>query len=91
MESVKTIVRSSQASWQQVEENVIVVTSQTRKMHILQGVGGRIWELLENPIKQDDLVESIQSEYDVPSWQAQEDVERFLNELSEKAMVEIIG
>jgi len=91
MGSVKRIVRNNQTAWQQVEENVIVVTNQTRKMHILQGIGGRIWELLENSINQDELIENIQNEYDAPPWQIQEDVERFLKELSEKTMIEIIG
>ncbi|MFH1062913.1 MAG: PqqD family protein [Candidatus Omnitrophota bacterium] len=91
MESAKTIVRNSQAAWQQVEENIIVVTSQTRKMHILEGVGGRIWQLIENPIKQKELLEQIQAEYDAPPWQIQEDVEIFLKELSEKSIIEITG
>jgi len=84
-------VRNKQAAWQQVEDNIIVVTSQTRKMHILQGVGGRIWQLLENPVKQDELIAHIQREYDALDWQIQEDVERFLKELLEKTMIEITG
>jgi response regulator RpfG family c-di-GMP phosphodiesterase len=91
MESAKIIARNSQAAWQQVEENVIVVTSQTRKMHILEGIGGRIWQLLENPIKQKELISQIQLEYDAEPWQIQEDTENFLKELAAKSIIEISG
>lgn len=91
MEQAKTIVRNNEAAWQQVEENVIVVTSLTRKMHILEGVGGRIWHLLENPIKSNELIEQIQAEYDAPPGQIQADAEDFLKELLDKSIIEIIG
>jgi Coenzyme PQQ synthesis protein D (PqqD) len=91
MEQAKTIVRNNQAAWQQVEENVIVVTSLTRKMHILEGIGGRIWQLLENPMQINELISQIQTEYDAPPWQIQEDVESFLKELLEKSIIEISG
>ncbi|MBU1044151.1 MAG: PqqD family protein [Candidatus Omnitrophica bacterium] len=91
MESVKTIIRNNKAAWQQVEDNVIVVTSQTRKMHILEGVGGRIWQLLENPMSRNELIEKIQIEYDAPPWQIQEDIDNFLKELSEKLIIKING
>lgn len=89
MQSARTLLRKSKAAWQQVEENIIVVTSQTRKMHILQGIGQRIWQLLENPIKQQDLIDQMQAEYDADPLQIKQDVEEFLEQLVEKSIIEV--
>jgi len=89
MQSVRTLLRKNKAAWQQVEENVIVVTSQTRKMHILQGVGKRIWQLLESPIKQQDLINKLQDEYDAPPLLIKQDTEEFINQLLEKSIIEL--
>ncbi|MCP4650969.1 MAG: PqqD family protein [PVC group bacterium] len=83
------IGRSDQAAWQEVEENVVVVNSNTRKVHILSGIGGRIWQILEHPRQQTDIVNVIMQEYDVAREQAENDVDSFLQELAQKEIIKI--
>ena len=56
----------------------------------LDPVGGRIWELIENPIRIDDLVDILLEEFDVSKEQCEIDTLEFLNELREKKLLIVI-
>ncbi len=81
------VKRNAQAAWQAVEDNIVVVTPQTKKIHILSGAGGKIWQLLETPQEQSVLVKEVVDEYEVDIQQAEKDIEAFIQELIEKDIV----
>jgi hypothetical protein len=56
----------------------------------LSGVGGRIWELVQEPRTVGHIVETIAREYDVDPTVCAEDTETFLSELSRRSFVEIV-
>jgi hypothetical protein len=91
MGSIKMFIRNKKAAWQQVEENIIIVTSQTRKMHILDGIGQRIWHLLESPVSRDDIVNTLESEYEESREIIEKDLDDFINRLIELSVVEIVS
>lgn len=57
----------------------------------LDPVGSRIWELIENPIRVESLVNLLVDEFDVTKEQCEIDTLEFLNELMEKKLLIIIS
>ncbi len=57
----------------------------------LDSVGSRIWELIENPIKVEVLVNLLIDEFDVSKEQCEVDTLEFLNELMEKKLLIIVS
>jgi len=57
----------------------------------LDPVGSRIWDLIENPIRIDSLVDLLLEEFDVSKEQCESDTFEFLNELREKNLLLIIS
>lgn len=53
----------------------------------LNGVGTRIWQLLEQPRTLDEIVDVIVSEFDVDRQRCDEDVRSLLAELAERGLV----
>lgn len=53
----------------------------------LDGVGARVWELLESPRTLSELVKRITEEYVVEPEECEHDLRRFLGELERKGLV----
>lgn len=83
------VARHENAAWQDVDGKAVVVTSHTRKIHILSGVGGHIWQLLAESMSFDDIVDSLCREYEAARDVVQEDVLRFLDELLDKQIIKV--
>jgi hypothetical protein len=56
-------------------------------IYSLNAVGSTIWQALERPKAIDDLAGLVESEYEVSSAQAQQDVEKFLVEMRAVGLV----
>jgi len=56
----------------------------------LNPVGSRMWELIENPIEVDALIELLLDEFDVSREQCEIETMEFLNHLLEKKLLTII-
>ena len=54
----------------------------------LEGIGQRIWEILDVPISPVDLMVRLINEYDVEESVLQDDMTRFLNQLIENKLIE---
>ena len=54
----------------------------------LEGIGRRIWELLEEPSNLADLLARLTSEYDVEENTLRRDVTHFLNQLLKNKLIE---
>lgn len=59
----------------------------TGKYYNLGAVGGRIWELLEEPMTLAALVQKLTAEYDVSAKQCRTDILPFLNTLLERGLL----
>lgn len=53
----------------------------------LGGVGSRIWELLENPVSVQQLIQTLCAEFEVDEDSCRADLGGFLSALEEKAVV----
>lgn len=55
----------------------------------LQGVGSRIWALLRQPVRVDEISATLAREYDVPAERCLEDALVFIGDLAAAGLVEV--
>jgi len=74
--------------WREVDDNSVIVTPQSGKMRVLNGVGSTIWRLLteEQPIAA--IAEQVTAQYNVSLEQAQSDLSHFLDDLTARGLLE---
>lgn len=68
--------------------SAVMMDIATGKYYNLGEVGGRIWELLEEPTSLAVLVEKLTAEYDVSAQQCRADILPFLNKLIQQRLLE---
>ena len=67
--------------------SAVMMDVMTGKYYNLGQVGGRIWELLEEPATLAALVQKLTAEYDVSAEQCRTDILPFLNTLLERGLL----
>ena len=67
--------------------SAVMMDIMSGKYYNLGEVGGRIWELLEEPMTVTALVQKLTAEYDVSATQCQADIEPFLNTLLDRGLL----
>ncbi len=71
-------------------EEVILLDFPSDSYLKLNEVGARIWDLLEHPIRVQDLFETLLREYQVDSTQLEQDLHRFLREMLQRGLVHVV-
>lgn len=74
----------------EVDGEKVMMSIENGEYFGLDSVGSRIWELIENPIRVEALVNLLIEEFDVSKEQCKLDTLEFLNELLEKKLLLII-
>lgn len=67
--------------------SAVMMDIMSGKYYNLGEVGGRIWELLEEPTSVSALVAKLTSEYDVTAERCRADIEPFLAKLLEQGLL----
>ena len=67
--------------------STVMMDIETGKYYNLGEVGGRIWELLEEPLTVAALVRKLTAEYDISAEQCRADLLPFLGKLVERGLV----
>ena len=67
--------------------SAVMMDIMTGKYYNLGQVGGRIWEILEEPMTVAALVEKLTDEYDVTAAQCRTDILPFLDTLLERGLL----
>lgn len=60
---------------------LIPVHGCTQSLYTLNDTGRRLWELIETPQSEDDLVEALVELYPISTETARQDVKKFLNDM----------
>ena len=71
-------------------ESILIYNIDMRSYHALEGVGGKLWRTIQNPIAFGELLGILAGEYDVAKPQLRKDMVELLGELLEKGLV-VIG
>lgn len=70
-------------------ENLLIpVHSCTRSIYTLNPVACELWELIEQPRSEQELIDAIADRYRIPAATAQPDVRAFLDDLVRMGLVE---
>ena len=84
--------RAQTLPFQRMDEETIVVDPRSREVHLLNGTGARIWDLLETASSVDELVDALADEYEgAPAEELRREVEGFLADLQTKGLVAAKG
>ena len=73
--------------WRLLDDDAVVVSPRVGKVHVLNGVGTIIWQLQADPKTIDEIKYYMVSHYDIALEQAHIDLQKFLNDLSDRGMV----
>jgi hypothetical protein len=79
--------RNAQTAWRRVDNEMLIVGTQGNKLTILNDTAARVWELLDGSVSSSDLAKVLAAEFEVDAAAAEADVERLLNDLSERKLV----
>ncbi|OAI49627.1 thymidylate synthase [Planctomycetaceae bacterium SCGC AG-212-F19] len=74
-----------------LDGEVVLLNLATGTYHGLNGVGSRIWQMVQDPRTVSDVRDALVAEYDVESAQCQADLLALLNELEVRGLIEIKG
>lgn len=70
-----------------MDGETVMMSVENGEYYGLNEIGTRIWELSENEIKVNDMIESLMEEYDVDRETCLADVMEFLEELGKKKLI----
>ncbi|MBD9362444.1 PqqD family protein [Methylomonas fluvii] len=87
MPEMKKFKRSEDMLGATIGDELLMMSIEKGSYFSLNTVAARIWELLEQPMNQDELVAQLLQEYNVPSKTCQEEVEKFIAALRERGML----
>lgn len=79
--------RSDRIAWRRVQDEVLIISSDTNRLTVLNGTGGRVWELLEAHETADALATALVQEFEVDAGRASKDVSAFLREMRERDLI----
>jgi len=84
-----TIVRARpQQIWQDLGGEAVILDLEAGAYYGLNAVGTRIWNLIQAPRSIAELRETLLSEFDVDADRCNRDLERLLQELETRRMIE---
>ncbi len=73
--------------WRYVDNDAVIVSSETGKIRVLNGVGSFIWQLLVDHKDIEQIEAHMLEHYDISLEQARTDLQIFLAELGNKELV----
>ncbi|MGY6555538.1 MAG: lasso peptide biosynthesis PqqD family chaperone [Wenzhouxiangella sp.] len=71
-----------------VDDELVMMSVEHGQYYGLGGVGPRVWELLEEPRKFDELVELILQEFEVEREVCEKDMVEFLEQMEKLGLIE---
>lgn len=72
----------------EIEDELVVLQLDTGKYFGIDGVGPRVWELLQEPLTVGELEDRLIDEYDVSRERLQQDIDSLLAELDDAELIE---
>lgn len=79
--------RNPDMIWTGVDGQTVMLSIDRGEYFGLGGVGGRVWEVLAEPVTADEICERLISEFDVDPGVCRADLAAFLSDLLESGIV----
>ena len=74
-----------------LDGEAVILSLKTGQYYGLDGVGARVWALIQEPKNVSDLLNTLLSEFDVEAGVCERDLWLLLEDLNEAGLVEIAG
>ena len=88
----KTIVkRNPELVSSNLDGETVMMSVESGEYFGLDSVGSRIWELIENPIEVDRVIELLLEEFEVSREECEVDTYDFLNQLLDKKLLVVMS
>jgi len=71
------------------EDGSVLINLQSGKVFSLNGVGAKIWTMLEEGAGFDGVLDALSREYNLPSTELRNDLDSFLNDLARKDLLKV--
>jgi PqqD family protein of HPr-rel-A system len=91
LDDAAIVARSGGPLTAEVEGETVMFDPSKGKYFSLAGVGGRIWDLLEQPRSVADVCHAVSAEFEIDASECQPEVVAFLDDLREAGLVEVRG
>ena len=79
--------REPSAAWRVVDPEAVMVLPSTGKVHTLNAVGTRFWELIDGERTMRQIAALMAEEFDAPTERIEGDCQQFAAELSERGLL----
>jgi hypothetical protein len=79
--------RDPSVAWRVIQGEAVMVLPSTGKVHTLNEVGTRFWELIDGQRSLEEIAKKIEEEFDAPPGAIEADCQRFANELAERRLL----
>ena len=84
------IKRNNEVFASQIDDEVVMMNIQSGKYYGIDTIGSRIWDLINEKIQVQQVIDQLLEEYDVSEEQCKNDVLEFLDELNGNKLVEVL-
>ena len=88
-EGPKRLRISGDAHFVRLEEQIVVADMRSGHYLGLDGVGARVWDLIDQGATRDDMINRLSAEYDVAIDVLVKDVEQLIQDLIRRRLVEL--
>jgi hypothetical protein len=88
MENESNPLRRQDLIWREVDREVVILSSDNKRMHVLNDVGSRIWTLLDGEHRKEDILRVISHEYKAAENEMETDISEYLSELRQLNLLE---
>ena len=89
MNQPKRIVLNPLLAWREIDGQIVIISPEDSMVHELNETASFIWKKADSGQGADEIAKNIGIEYSVDASEAQEDMERFLSCLADKALLQI--
>jgi len=79
--------REPAAAWRVIDGEAVMVLPATGKVHTLNEVGTRFWELVDGQRTLEQIAAALADEFDAPSERVEADCRAFVEELSARGLL----
>lgn len=90
IQSTSVLHRDPNMLFSKMDQEVVMLSISNSEYYGLDEIGSRIWEILEKPVRVDQLIDRLLEEYEVSRTQCENDVFPLLNELYDKKLIHLV-
>ena len=83
--------REAAVAWRVIDGEAVMVVPATGKVHTLNRVGTRFWELVDGSRSVEAIAEAVAAEFDAPAEQIARDCRGFAEELRARGLIRVEG